>query len=86
MAKTSFVDFEDDYDVNKELPPSSSATDFPLGYLPKPSYTTTYTEQSWTMSVGKENRIANSFKIKTIKKLPFTPKGQFFEQLQMWGQ
>ena len=73
--------FLDDYDINKELPPLLVSNGFPLGYLPKPVIPQ-ITQNELDLFVGKENRIANSFKIKTIKKLPLIPKGNF-EQLQM---
>ena len=73
--------FLNDYDVDKEHPPLLVSNGVPLGYLPKPIIPP-ITQNELDVFVGKENRIANSFKIKTIKKLPFILKDSF-EQLQM---
>jgi len=63
------------------IPPLLVSNGFPTGYLPKPVIPP-ITQDELDMFVGRENRIANSFKIKTIKKLTLIPKGDFV-QLQM---
>ena len=66
--------------IKMAFPPLLVSNGFPLGYLPKPVLPP-ITQKELDVFVGKEDRIANSFKIKTIKKLPLIPKGDF-EQLQ----
>jgi len=73
--------FLDDYDINKELPPLLVSNGFPLGYLPKPVIPP-ITQKGIDEIVGKENRIENSFKIKTLRKLPLLPKNDF-DKLQL---
>jgi len=63
------------------IPPLLVSNGFPTGYLPKPVIPP-ITQDELDAFVGRENRIANSFKIKTIKKLPFIRKDSF-EQLQI---
>lgn len=73
-------EFLETYD-KEGLPPLLVSNGFPMGYLPKPVIPP-ITQNELDVFVGKENRIAYSFKIKTVKKLPFILKGSF-EQLQM---
>lgn len=64
----------------EENPPLLVSNGFPADYLPKPIIPP-ITQTELDTFVGRENRIANSFKIKTIKKLVFIHKSDF-EQLQ----
>lgn len=59
-------------------PPLLVSNGFPKGYLPKPILPPVTQEEIDTI-VGKEKRIENSFKIKTIKKLDIIPKETFRE-------
>lgn len=72
-------EFLETYD-KEENPPLLVSNGFPSGYLPKPVIPS-ITQTELDKFVGKENRIANSFKIKTIKKLTIISKSDF-EQLQ----
>lgn len=72
-------EFLEAYD-KEENPPLLVSNGFPSDYLPKPIIPP-ITQTELDTFVGWENRIANSFKIKTIKKLTLIHKSDF-EQLQ----
>lgn len=73
-------EFLETYD-RKILPPLLVSNGFPSGYLPKPVIPP-INQRELDASFGSENRIANSFKIKTLKKLAIIPKGDF-DKLQL---
>ncbi len=62
------------------MPPLLVSNGFPTGYLPKPVIPP-ITQDELDAFIGRENRIADSFKIKTIKKLPFIRKDSFGQLL-----
>ena len=73
-------EFLETYDKER-LPPLLISNGFPLGYLPKPVIPP-ITQEDIDELVGRENRIENSFKIKTLKKMQLIPKNDF-DKLQL---
>lgn len=73
-------EFLETYD-KEELSPLLVSNGFPLGYLPKPVIPP-ITQKDLDELIGRENRVGNSFKIKTLKKLPLIPKNDF-DKLQL---
>jgi CRISPR-associated protein Csm4 len=62
-------------------PPLLVSDGFPKGYLPKPILLP-IKHEALEEIMGRENRIGNSFRIKTIKRMPLLPK-ETFKALQM---
>lgn len=70
-------DFLNAYD-NGQPPPLLVSNGFPKGYLPKPLIPP-ITQQELEDVIGTENRISDSFKVKTIKNTAIISKGDFFQ-------
>jgi CRISPR-associated protein Csm4 len=68
-------EFLDLYD-RSDSPPLLISNGFPKGYLPKPAVPPV-TQAEIEEVVGKDNRIRDSFRIKTIKNLEIIPKESF---------
>lgn len=68
-------EFLETYD-KEEIPPLIVSNGFPSGYLPKP-VVPPITQKDLEVLFKRENRLENSFKIKTIKKLPLILKSDF---------
>ncbi len=69
------AEFLDCYEENV-YPPLLISNGFPVGYLPKPVIPPV-TQKDLGKIFGKENRIENSYRIKTIKKTDIIPKEKF---------
>ncbi|MGA1871283.1 MAG: type III-A CRISPR-associated RAMP protein Csm4 [bacterium] len=79
-AKDKLAEFLDFYDKEESIPPLLLSNGFPAGFLPKPIIPPIKQEVLEGI-IKREDRIENSFKIKTIKKAKIIAK-DYFAQVQ----